>query len=192
MKLYCATTNAGKLREFRQAAGDRWQVETLAGLREIPAPEESGATFEENAILKARYYGARTDGWLFTDDSGIEVAALGGAPGVHSAYFAGPTATDAENNAKLVADLAGAADRRARYVCVIALARGGELVRTFRGEVEGEIVEPPRGSGGFGYDPHFFYAPFGETFGETAPERKLAVSHRGRALAAMFEWLALH
>ena len=192
MKLYCATTNAGKLREFRQAAGDRWQVETLAGLREIPAPEESGATFEENAILKARYYGARTDGWLFTDDSGIEVAALGGAPGVHSAYFAGPTATDAENNAKLVADLAGAADRRARYVCVIALARGGELVRTFRGEVAGEIVDPPRGSGGFGYDPHFHYAPFGETFGETAPERKLAVSHRGRALAAMFEWLALH
>jgi XTP/dITP diphosphohydrolase len=192
MKLHCATTNPGKLREFQRAAGAGWEVEPLPGLRDIPPPAETGATFEENAILKARYYGAHTSGWLFTDDSGLEVAALGGAPGVHSAHFAGPAATDAENNARLVAELQGKADRRARYVCVIALARAGELVKTFRGEVEGEIVNPPRGAGGFGYDPHFFYPPFGGTFGEIPLERKQEVSHRGRALAAMFRWLALH
>ena len=192
MKLYCATTNPGKLREFQRAAPNGWEVASLPGLREIAAPEETGATFEENAILKARYYGAHTAGWLFTDDSGLEVAALGGEPGVQSAYFAGPVANDAANNAKLAAALANQSDRRARYVCVIALARGGELVRTFRGEVEGEIVDPPRGAGGFGYDPHFYYPEFGLTFGEATDEQKMRVSHRGRALAAMFAWLALH
>ena len=189
MIVYCATGNAGKLREFRLAADQGWEVEELPGLRNLASPAETGSSFEENATLKALYYGARTSGWLFVDDSGLEVDALGGEPGVQSAYFAGPSASDAENNALLVERLRNAADRTARYVCVIALARDGKLIRLFRGEVEGRIELEPRGTGGFGYDPHFFYPPFGCTFGEASLEQKQQVSHRGRALGAMFAWL---
>lgn len=189
MIVYCATGNPGKLREFRLAASPGFEVEELPGLRGISAPEETGSTFEENATLKALYYARYTPGWLFVDDSGLEVDALGGQPGVNSAYFAGPQASDAENNELLVEKLRGAADRTARYVCVIALARGGKLIRLFRGEVEGRIELEARGSSGFGYDPHFFHAPFGCTFGEASLEQKQQVSHRGRALAEMFAWL---
>lgn len=186
MKLYAATSNPGKLREFQLAAG--------AGFEIIPAPkmdppEETGSTFEENAAIKARAYSARVPGLLFAEDSGIEVAALGGAPGVYSARFAGPAATDAANNEKLIAALRGIRDRRARYVCVIALAADGDVLATFRGEVEGEIADAPKGTNGFGYDPHFFYPPFGATFAELAPERKFAVSHRRRALDQLLVWL---
>ncbi len=188
MKLYCATTNPGKLREFRLAAGESWEFEPLTG---IPPCEETGATFEENAVQKALHYSRHAAGLLFAEDSGIEVDALHGAPGVYSARFAGEGATDDANNRLLVEKLRGEPNRAARYVCVIALARGGELIRTFRGEVEGVIVDQPRGTNGFGYDPHFFYPPFGVTFGETGPERKFTVSHRGRALRAMLEALRL-
>jgi non-canonical purine NTP pyrophosphatase (RdgB/HAM1 family) len=187
--VYCATGNAGKLREFRLAAAPGWEVQELPGLPGISAPEETGSTFEENATLKALYYARYTPGWLFVDDSGLEVDALGAQPGVNSAYFAGPHASDAENNALLVERLRNAADRTARYVCVIALTRDGKLIRLFRGEVEGRIELEPRGTGGFGYDPHFFYPPFGCTFGEASLEQKQQVSHRGRALGAMFAWL---
>jgi XTP/dITP diphosphohydrolase len=182
----CATSNPGKLREFQLAAPD-FDVRPLA--QKIPPPEEHGATFEENAIEKARYYGGFTEGYLFADDSGLEVDALGGAPGVHSARFAGLDATDAANNALLLERLRGVADRRARFVCVIALVRDGELVRTFRGSVEGRILEAPRGSGGFGYDPLFYHETFGCTFGEAAIGDKMLVSHRARALEAMFTFL---
>lgn len=186
MKLYAATSNPGKLREFQFAAGD--------GVEIVPAPatdppEETGATFEENAALKARVYSARAGGLLFAEDSGIEVAALHGAPGVYSARFAGPNATDEDNNRKLIDSLRGSADRRARYVCVIALAEDGHVAAAFRGEVEGEIVDEPRGANGFGYDPHFFYPAFGATFAEVSPERKFEVSHRRRALDQLFAWL---
>ncbi len=186
MKLYCATSNTGKLREFRLAAGEGWDFEPLMG---VPPCGETGATFEENAVPKAVYYSGYAPGLLFAEDSGLEVDALGNAPGVYSARFAGEGASDAENNRLLVAKLRGVENRAARYVCVIALAERGRLARTFRGEVEGVIVDQPRGTNGFGYDPHFFYAPFGCTFGEASPERKLGVSHRGRALRAMLEWL---
>lgn len=176
MKLYCATTSAGKLREFRLAGLD---VEVLRG---IPPVEETGASFEENAILKARYYARFADGPLFADDSGLEVDALNGAPGIYSARWAGPSATDAENNAHLLQTLAGVKDRAARYVCLLALVNGQRVIGTYRGEVAGEILTAPRGVGGFGYDPLFWYHPLRRTFGELGNEEKFAVSHRGKAL----------
>jgi XTP/dITP diphosphohydrolase len=193
MIVRCATSNPGKLREF-QLAGDefgagRFDMRVLEGLRDIPPPEENGATFEENAIEKARYYGAKTSGWLFADDSGLEVTALGGAPGVHSARYAGPGATDASNNALLLEQLRGVNDRSAQFVCVIALVRDGGLERTFRGVVRGRIIDAPRGANGFGYDPLFYYEPFGCTFGEADTAAKMKVSHRAQALRQMFEYL---
>lgn len=189
MTLYCATKNQGKLREFRLAAGNGIDVQPLPGLPEIAPPEETGATFEENAIQKALYYGAHCAGYLFADDSGLEVDALGGAPGVYSARYAGQGAPGAANNALLLERLRDAEDRTARFVCAIALVRGGELVRTFRGQVEGIILHEPRGSGGFGYDPLFFLPAFGCTFGEAALESKQTVSHRGQALNEMMKWV---
>jgi XTP/dITP diphosphohydrolase len=190
--VYCATTNPGKLREFRLAA-EAWPgiaIETLPALDSVDAPEETGDTFEANALQKALYYSARAEGLLFAEDSGIEVAALGGAPGVWSARFAGPGATDEANNLLLLEKLRGNPHRAARYVCVVALAHRGRPVRTFRGSVEGLILDAPRGGGGFGYDPLFFYPPYDRTFGEVSAAEKLKVSHRSRALEALFEWLA--
>jgi XTP/dITP diphosphohydrolase len=187
VKLYCATGNPGKLREFRLAAGRDWEFIPLAG---IPPCEETGATFEENAVLKAVYYSRHTLGLLFAEDSGLEVDALGGAPGVRSARFAGEGASDIDNSHALIEKLRGVSDRSARYVSVIALAEAGKVLRTFRGEVAGKIVDEPRGTNGFGYDPHFYYEPLDLTFAEAAAEQKLRVSHRGRALVKMLEWLS--
>ena len=189
MKLYCATTNSGKLREFQMALPGSIPVEPLPGLQSIVPCEETGVTFEENAILKALYYSQHCDGYLFVDDSGLEVDALGGAPGVYSARFAGPDATDAANNQLLLDRMRRVEDRSARFVCVVALVESGCLLATFRGEVEGRLLEAPRGAGGFGYDPLFFYPPFGCSFGELAPERKMEVSHRAYALGKMRSYL---
>ena len=163
------------MREFQCAAPD-FEIVPLS----LPAPEETGRTFEENAILKAHYYGAHVDGYLFVDDSGIEVDALGRSPGVDSAHF---------NNEWLLEQLRGVEHRIARFVCVIALVRDGKLIRTFRGVVEGRVIEEPRGANGFGYDPLFYYEPFGCTFGESEPAAKMRVSHRAQALNAMFTFL---
>jgi len=192
IRLYCATGNPGKLREFRIAAGTESgvQIELLPLFPEIAPCAEDGLTFEENAILKARHYGPHASGLLFADDSGLEVDALGGAPGVYSTRFAGPGATDEANNLLLLEKLQGIGNRAARFVCVIALVEGERLLRVFRGVVEGRITGEPRGSGGFGYDPLFYYPPFGCTFGEAPAERKFAVSHRGQALRAMLAWLS--
>jgi len=186
MKIHCATTNAGKLREFALAAGAG--VEIAPVLLTGEPPEETGATFEENAALKAEYYSRQCEGLLFAEDSGLEVDALGGAPGIYSARFS-PEGTDAANNALLLERLRGAVDRRARYVCAIAVAERGVSLAAFRGTVEGEMLAAPRGDGGFGYDPLFFYRPFGLTFAEVTKERKFEVSHRRRALDALFAWL---
>ena len=184
MIVYCGTSNKGKLREFQLAAPD-FEIRAI----DAPPPEEHGSTFEENARLKTLYYGAKTNGWVFADDSGLEVDALGGAPGVHSARFAGPNATDRDNNELLLSKLRNSENRTARFVCVIALVRDGELVKTFRGSVEGRIIDEPRGPHGFGYDPLFYHEPFGCTFGEATDEQKMQVSHRAQALRAMFEFL---
>jgi XTP/dITP diphosphohydrolase len=191
IRLYCATGNPGKLREFRMAAGAApVDIELLPGFREMPSCVEDGATFEENATIKARHYARLAQReiarpLLFADDSGLEVDSLGGAPGVLSARYCGHHGDDLANNRLLVANLRGVENRRARFVCAIALVEGDELRGVYRGAVEGVIVDDPRGSGGFGYDPHFFYPPFGCTFGEAAAERKFSVSHRGQALRAM-------
>ena len=189
MSLYCATGNAGKLREFRTIAGPV-EIELVPGFRDLDACPETGSTFEENAIQKAAWYGPHAPGLLFADDSGLEVDALGGAPGVRSARFAGEGAGDAANNRLLLEKLRGAADRTARFVCAIALVRGSQVLATFRGAVEGRIIDEPRGEHGFGYDPLFYYPPFGCTFGEADDERKSAVSHRGQALRSMLASLA--
>ena len=194
-----ATRNAGKLRELRPlfaALGIRVTDLGEAGIPETDAEDavEAHETFEENALAKARYF-FRASGGLATvaDDSGLEVAALGGAPGVRSKRFSGVEGpsreVDAANNALLVERLAAVEDRRARFVCAAAYVDGGrELVR--RGDVPGRIVERGAGAHGFGYDPHFLADELGTTFGEATVEEKARVSHRARAFAALVQALA--
>jgi XTP/dITP diphosphohydrolase len=192
--LRCATSNPGKLREFRLAAEHFGHpdvhIEALDRLKEIPPCAEDGATFEENAVKKAVYYSRYSDDPVFADDSGLEVDCLAGAPGVYSARFAGEGADDAANNRLLLERLANAADRTARFVCVIALAQRGRLIGAFRGAVEGRIIDETRGANGFGYDPLFFYPPFNCTFGEIGAADKMDVSHRGQALKAMLSFVS--
>jgi XTP/dITP diphosphohydrolase len=194
MRLLCATGNPGKLREFRLAAElAPVEIELLPGFKGIEPCVEDGRTFEENAAIKALYYGRHAEGPLFADDSGLEVDALDGAPGVFSARFSllhppvdgPPLPVDQANNRLLLAKLRGVENRSARFVCAIALAEGGKLRGVWRGAVEGTILHEARGAGGFGYDPLFFCPPTGCTFGEASEEQKFAVSHRGQALRAM-------
>jgi XTP/dITP diphosphohydrolase len=188
IRLYCATGNAGKLAEFQMASesvGRPVSIELLPAYRRLPPCVEDGATFDENAILKARHYGPHAPGLLFADDSGLEVDGLNGLPGVHSARFSGPHATDESNNRLLLEKLAGVENRAARFVCSIALVEGTRLAGVYRGAVEGTILHEPRGTGGFGYDPLFYCPAFGCTFGEATAEQKFAASHRGQALRAM-------
>ncbi len=194
IRLRCATGNAGKLGEFRLAArapnaGPAVAIELLPGFHELPPCVETGATFEENASIKARHYGRYAPGLLFADDSGLEVEALAGAPGVYSARFSGPQATAESNNLLLLDKLRGEANRAARFVCALALVEGERSLGVWRGEVEGVILDEPHGAGGFGYDPLFYCPELGCTFGEAGEERKFAVSHRGRAMRAMLEAL---
>jgi XTP/dITP diphosphohydrolase len=184
--LYCATGNAGKLREFRMAVDSaRIGIELLPGFKQLPPALEDGATFEENAIRKALHYSPHAAGLLFADDSGLEVEALGGAPDVYSARFSGPHATDDSNNRLLLEKLRGIANRKARFVCAIALVEGERVIGVYHGAVKGEILDEPRGAGGFGYDPLFYCPAFGCTFGEATAEQKLSLSHRGQAVRAM-------
>jgi XTP/dITP diphosphohydrolase len=186
IRLYCATGNAGKLREFRMAAGHAAvEIELIPNFRDLPPAVEDGATFDENAVKKAMHYAPHAPGPLFADDSGLEVDALGGAPGVYSARFSGPQATDESNNRLLLDKLSGVTNRTARFVCAIALVQAGHVRGIYRGAVEGRILDAPRGSGGFGYDPLFYYDPFGCTFGEATDEQKFTASHRGQALRAL-------
>jgi XTP/dITP diphosphohydrolase len=189
VKIYCATSNPGKLLEFQLALKGEVEILVVPGLAGIVPPEETGATFEANAIEKAIYYSRYCDGPVFADDSGLVVDALGGSPGVYSARYAGPEGDAEANNRLLLKRMSGLANRAARFVCVIALARRGELLATFRGEVEGTLAEEPCGDGGFGYDPLFYYLPFGCTFGEAPLVDKMRVSHRARALTQLGEWL---
>ncbi len=194
MIIYACSTNPGKLREFALAARASnltdINIEPLTGLNsEILPPEETGTSFEENASAKAIYYSGFTPECVLADDSGLEVEALHGAPGVYSARYAGPGASDEDNNNLVLHDLGNESHREARFVCVLALARGGRLLTTAHGIVEGEILPAPRGGGGFGYDPLFFYPPLNRSFGELTADEKFAVSHRGKALRALFERL---
>ncbi len=194
--LYLASANAGKLREFRQAASAGGiGVQPVPNIERLPACVEDGATFEENARKKALHYCAFVDGPVFTDDSGICVEALDGAPGVHSARFAGPDATDEANNRRLLEELhrveaeSRHRNRIAHYVCVIVLAQNCRVVAVVEGRAPGLIIDEPRGTGGFGYDPYFFYPPLGRTFAELTADEKFAVSHRGEAFRKLLEFL---
>jgi XTP/dITP diphosphohydrolase len=183
--LLLATRNAHKTREFSEILGNEFIVRDLSVEPDAPAIEETGATFAENAILKAVGISQRFPGLVVGDDSGLEVDALEGAPGVYSARYAGRGAKDSDNVARLLSELRKLSIERpysARFRCVLALARDGELIECFEGAVEGAIVEPPRGTGGFGYDPVFQPAGLAQTFGEIAPEKKNRISHRANAI----------
>jgi XTP/dITP diphosphohydrolase len=189
--VYACSSNPGKLREFALVATEvgsgNIELVQLPGLNEIDPPDETGETFEANAELKAKYYSAFTDKIVLADDSGLEVDALGGAPGVYSARYATPQvedrhAQDAANNALLLKNMADKANRTARFVCAIALARQGRVLKVVRGFVEGQLLHSASGTNGFGYDPLFFYPPFACSFAELDGPRKFAVSHRGMAL----------
>jgi XTP/dITP diphosphohydrolase len=203
LRLYAATTSQGKLRDFRTAAAAHsLTIDPFPNLKEIPAPEEDGLTFAANATLKAVYYSRFAPGALVVaDDSGLEVDALDGAPGVRSARFAADSGlidspdandnTDVWNNMLLLQRLAGipAAQRAARYRCVLAAVRDGQFLHTAEGAVEGMILDAPRGTGGFGYDPLFYLPALDRSMAELDLETKHTLSHRGRAIAALLPML---
>ncbi|MFJ1469578.1 RdgB/HAM1 family non-canonical purine NTP pyrophosphatase [Massilia orientalis] len=190
-RLILASNNAGKLKEFAQLLGPIGFELHPQGEFNVPEAEEPFGTFVENALQKARHAARLTGLPALADDSGVCVNALGGAPGVYSARFAGEPKSDARNNEKLIADLAAHADKSAYYYCVLVYVRHPDDPQPViaDGVWRGQIVDTPRGAGGFGYDPHFLLPEFGRTAAELAPEAKNAVSHRGQALRALVDKL---
>lgn len=188
--LLVSTRNAHKIGEIRAILGPRFHVSDLTALPELPEVEETGTTFEENATLKAVAASMLFDGWVIADDSGLEVDALGGAPGVLSARYAGEKSNDAANNELLLRNLLPfrEAERTARFRCVIVLARNGRKLAAFSGSVEGGILGSPRGTGGFGYDPLFVPRGHSESFAQLGSDVKNGMSHRGSALRALAAW----
>lgn len=188
MRLLVATTNKKKLEELRAILSDLpLELSLLSDFKNIQEVEETGATFEANAILKAQGYAKQTGLLTLGEDSGLCCDALDGAPGVYSARFAGEGKDDQANNLKLLKMLDKLPDncRHAHYACAVALAAPGKLIGTVQGEVHGAIIRDFRGTGGFGYDPLFFYPPFQKTFGEVSADQKHKVSHRAQALAKL-------
>lgn len=194
VKLFLASSNPGKLGEFRSlteadragvvgALAARAEIELLPGFDSLAPFEEGAPTFAENAAGKALHYSRQGEGLVFADDSGLVVPALCGAPGVHSARYAGPGATNADRIAKLLGELRGnkGAEREAYFVCAIALAERGRAIAVVSARVDGEILESTRGDGGFGYDPVFYFPALKKTFAELLPEEKNQISHRGKA-----------
>ncbi len=191
-----ATSNAGKLRDFAAAGAEHGvSVAGLPQFSSLPAVPEDEPSFEANARKKAEAYSRFAPGAIvLADDSGLEVEALDGAPGVRSARYAASSseenASDDANNARLLAELAAVPEgsRQAQFVCVIVAARDGKSLASFRGEARGFILHAPRGAGGFGYDPLFYFPALGKTFAELSPEEKARVSHRGQAFRKFLEW----
>jgi XTP/dITP diphosphohydrolase len=193
VKLLVATSNAGKLREYRVlAAGNAIEIETLPCFAELPAFEESAPTFAENSAGKGIHYSRFTDELLIADDSGLVVPSLGGAPGVHSARYAGPNASDADRVRKLLDEMRekSGEERRARFVCVLTLAQQGRALAVFSDSVEGVIAAEPRGGGGFGYDPVFYFPKLGRAYAEITRKEKNEYSHRGRTFRKLLQFLA--
>jgi XTP/dITP diphosphohydrolase len=199
IRVLIASFNPGKLRDFAGAATPQGiEIESIPNFASIPPAVEDGLTFEANARKKAEYYSRYAPREIvLADDSGLEVDALGGAPGVHSARYAadqphlvGNNTDDQANNARLIRDLRKIPpDRRtARFVCVIAAARDGETLAVFRGQAEGVLLDSPRGSNGFGYDPLFYFPSIEKTFAELTPEEKARYSHRGTAFRQFLDW----
>ena len=200
-RILIATSNSGKLRDFAGAAARHGvEVAAIPNFSSLPAVVEDGLTFEANARKKAEGYSLAVPGEIVVaDDSGLEIDVLQGAPGVHSARYAADEPHKAEantddelNNARVLRELRGipSAKRTGRFVCVLAAARDGETIATFRGEAEGIILDAPRGSNGFGYDPLFYFPPIDKTFAELSAEEKARYSHRGAAFRQLLEWCA--
>lgn len=198
-RVLIATSNPGKLRDFAGAAAVLGvEIAPVPGFASLPPVVEDGLTFEANALKKAEAYSRYAAGEIvLADDSGLEVDALGGAPGVHSAryaaeapHLAGVNSDDEANNARLLRELKRfpPEKRTARFVCVIAAARDGQILEMFRGQAEGMILDGPRGSNGFGYDPLFFFPQIQKTFAELSAEEKAKYSHRGAAFRKFLEW----
>lgn len=188
--LLVSTRNAHKVAEIREILGSAFEVLDLSTISGVGEVEEAGMTFEENATLKALAVSGHFEGWVIADDSGLEVDALGGAPGVWSARFSGDGATDASNRTLLLEKLEGVRgkERSARFRCVIVLARAGRKFAAFSGSVEGVIINQEKGEGGFGYDPLFVPEGHCETFAQLGADVKNALSHRARALAGLLAW----
>jgi XTP/dITP diphosphohydrolase len=189
--LVIATRNTGKLREFRSLLSSTgWRILGLSDISCEKEHEETGASFAENARLKALAYSADTDLPVLADDSGLEVAALGGLPGIHSARYAGPEASDSDRIRKLLSELdASGGSRDARFVCTLAIAQAGRLLFEAYGECQGLIAHKPRGSNGFGYDPVFFFPELQRTYAELSESEKNRYSHRARAIRSLLEKL---
>jgi non-canonical purine NTP pyrophosphatase (RdgB/HAM1 family) len=194
VRLFLASSNRGKLEEFRVlASGSKGtapvDLRLLPGFDALPCFEENAPTFAENALGKALFYSRIEDGKVFADDSGLVVPALGGAPGVHSARYAGPGASSEERNAKLLRALekSKGAERAAYFVCAIALAEQGRALAIVTDRVDGEILEAPRGTGGFGYDPVFYFPKLAKTFAELSSGEKNTHSHRGKAFRRLLK-----
>ena len=188
-QLVIATRNAGKIRELEELLADMpLRLRSLNDFRDGFEPEETGATFAENAALKARSYALQTGVSALADDSGLEVEALGGAPGVFSARYAGANASDQERIEKLLAEIGNSENRRARFVCAMAVAgENGAIKFTAEGVCDGQIARSARGNGGFGYDPIFIPDGFSETFGELPNGVKQQISHRKRAISEIIQ-----
>jgi XTP/dITP diphosphohydrolase len=196
IRLLLATSNPGKLREFRVLTSENpasvdISLDLLPNFSQLPPFEESAPTFAENAAGKALHYSRYSDLPVLADDSGLAVDALGGAPGIHSARYAGPNASDTERVNKLIEALRASRspDRRARFVCVLALALQGQILAVTSDSVEGQILDEPRGISGFGYDPVFFLPALGATFAEISDEKKNAQSHRGKAFRKLLRYI---
>lgn len=194
LRLFLASSNPGKLREYLSLAGDAdFALELLPDFSALPAFDESASTLAENAAGKALHYSGFADQYVLADDSGLAVPALGGAPGVHSARYAGPEATDEDRIRKLLREMAGKSGeaRRAQFVCITAIALRGRCHIVTSDRAEGVLLEEPRGVQGFGYDPVFFFPELGKTYAELSRQEKNRVSHRGKsfrkALALLLE-----
>jgi XTP/dITP diphosphohydrolase len=197
VKLYLASSNPGKLAEFRAlaAAGGTAvpiELELLSGFESLPQFEENAPTFAENAAGKALHYSRLCEGLIIADDSGLVVPALGGAPGVRSARYAGPEATNSQRIEKLLGEMQGKvrSERAAHFVCVIALAKRGRAIAVVTDRVEGDILNVPSGGGGFGYDPIFYFPALKKTFAEISAEEKNQFSHRGKAFRRLLAVLS--
>lgn len=193
VRVLLATSNPGKVREYAELVGDSpIELAPFPNFSEIAAFEESAPTFAENAAGKALHYSRHTPEIVLADDSGLVVPALGGAPGVHSARYAGPHATDADRVWKLLRAMEGkeGPERRARFVCVAAIARQGRVLAVVSDRAEGTLTKEPRGTNGFGYDPIFFFEQLGRTYAETTRDEKNRYSHRGKAFRKALAVLA--
>lgn len=193
MRILLASSNPGKLREYRElAAGTALEIDLLPDFEKLPSFEESAETFAENSAGKALHYSRFTSEMVLADDSGLVVAALGGAPGVRSARYAGPNATSAECVTKLLQELQGKSgnERRARFVCVISVARQGRATAVVSDVADGFIADTARGANGFGYDPVFYFPDRARTYAEASPEEKNRASHRGKAFRRLVDVLS--